>query len=121
LDKLTRLIEALSALYQEVGLVGSVIVVGVAVGGPVLASVLRDRKLAKAYTTALDAKEEQIQRLAEDNRAYRAFVFRKGGLTEGEVNHLLGPPSQKPSPLTAEETKKQKAKKKKDKDKDGDS
>ena len=45
----------------------------------------RNLSLKKAYRDVINSKEEQIQRLAADNREWRNFFFKKQGLTDDQI------------------------------------
>lgn len=107
MDRITHLIQALTAFYEKAGLLGVLSVLAVIVGGPILLSILRDRRQEKLYREVINEKEKQIQRLADDNREWRNFFFLKQGVTEAEL--LAQTQSSSPArPLTAVKEEKQK-------------
>lgn len=61
----------------------------------------QDKKKEKAESKLLNAKEEEIARLAEDNRAWRRYFLEGLGLSEGEIARL-GINSAPADPITAE-------------------
>ena len=56
--------------------------------GIILLKYLQDRKMHKAYQVALDTKEDQIQRIANENLEWRRYFWRHRGLSEEEIRKL---------------------------------
>lgn len=102
-----QLIEAILKLYEALGPAWSVIVIFVIFGVPLYIRYRRDKALQDAYREVINEKENQIQRLADDNREYRNFFWRTRGLTEDEILDLRKQSDIPRTPLTSPPGKQQ--------------
>jgi len=90
-ETVIRSIEHISNKYPLLTLVSLLVVVIL----PTFVSLLRERHLRKAFEGTIRSQENEIKRIAADNKDWREHFFRLKGLTEGEV--LAPPPSGPPS------------------------
>ena len=91
LESLAKIIIATKDLYLAVGPVIFIVLVVLGTAFAVFAKVWQDRTLRKGYDEALDAKEETIQRLADDNLAWRRYFMREGGMSDEQIARLETP------------------------------
>lgn len=113
MDKAVNVVLAVIELYRETGLVGAIVLTGIVIGGPLLKWAFADKRADRAYQKALDAAEDQIQRLADDNRMWRELFLKKLGLPESEIKALMEGVSGQVKAIKTEEVKKNKVRAKK--------
>jgi len=88
---LTKTIEALLRLYQAIGPWWAVALLVCVIVMSHVRSQAREKKTMAGYREALNAKENEIQRIAEDNRQWRHFFFKQQGLSDEDILKLSGP------------------------------
>ncbi len=106
MEDAVKLVKAVQSLYEAAGPVVTVLVVAIVFIAPIVWTVLRDRGITKAYNAVIEEKEKQIQRIAADNRQWRAYFFKKEGMVDDEVQKLLDgfPTNAKPLTMSDEES-----------------
>lgn len=75
-------------LYQEVGPLWALVLGILFVVSPAFIMWRKDETLRRGYDLALQAKEDQIQRIAEDNRIWRRLFCVSQGMSPEEAIRL---------------------------------
>lgn len=105
-----KLAESIVLLYNTFGEWPAVIFGVLFLLSPLIITIYRDRSARKTYEQLIDSKEDQIQRIAAENREWRNLFFRDRGLTDKEILGLQDNTHSPPSPIKTKPPPKQRKK-----------
>ena len=92
----TNFIEAVLKLYSAVGPWWSFGIVALAIILPILVIYDQNRRRNAFYYEVINQKEEQIKRIANENREWRNYFWITMGLTEEQIMSIQKPSDAKP-------------------------
>jgi hypothetical protein len=83
--------QSIERLSDRLGPLWTLFAVLVVVLLPTAVSLWRERHLRKAYERTISSQDNEIKRLAEDNKAWREHFFQQHGISEAAISKLESP------------------------------
>lgn len=83
--------ESMKDLYLVLGPFWVPVFILLLFGVPLFVTVRWDRSIRAGYREALATKQKAVDRLADENRAWREHFFRQQGVDEDKIEKMMAP------------------------------